>query len=237
MNDSYIDALNYAIKEEIADHYFHDRKVVDEEIAELEGLRQEDLAQAEQTRNLLADLAAVLIDPAYWEGFWKKIGVTPPPLSSLPDSKGRAWRGTSSGFGWKGRYKGLAKRTAERLADQIAKCLEVNRTLAALVEEVNGDIVHFNQNHDFLMLRSVLCEMDPDLVSKKHWLGTTLEGEACFDLGDSMAFRKQAPARPVFWALEQPPDSKAMVRAAAEKAALILKERAREVRSRMGGQA
>lgn len=235
MNDDYIDALNYAIKEEIADHYFHDRKVVDEELAELEEVRQEARAEADKILVLLADLAEVLMDEGHWSAFWNRAGLAAPPLDSLPGGGARVWHGERAGFGWKGRYKGLAKRTAERVAWQAAKYLQAHQVLEALVTEVNEDIVKFNQNHDFLMLRSVLCEMDPELVSKKHWLGTTLEGEACFDLGEAMMFRKQKLDKTRIWDLEESPEPRALAKAAAETAHLILREKAPEVRARMDG--
>ena len=235
MNDSYIDALNYAIKEEIADHYFHDRKVIDEELAELSSFRAAVAEQARETGVLLADLAALLISSEIWVDFWGLVKVKPPSLKTLPSPDKVMWQEIGLGLGWKNRYKGRVKRQALKVADRAREYLQAHQELVSLVAEVNDDIVRFNQNHDFLMLRSVLCEMNPDLVSKKHWLGNPLDGEACLDLGEAMSFRAQPQADPLFWPLDQVPPDKDLSRAVSRITFRILKEYNREVRSRAGG--
>ena len=183
MNDNYIDALNYAIKEEIADHYFHDRKVIDEELAELGSVRAATADLEETSVKLLADLASLLINSELWVDFWKLVQVRPPSLTALPFADNGIWEEIGNGFGWKSRYKGRVKRLAAKVVAQTGEYLKAHQDLAALIAEVNDDIARFNQNHDFLTLRSVLGEMDQDLVAKKYWLGASLEGEACLDLG------------------------------------------------------
>ena len=189
--------------------------------------------KAGKTGKLLADLAALLIGPEFWEDFWKLAGVEQPPLASLPAPGKRVWAGRGNGFGWKGRYRGRVKRLVPKLMNQLEEYLAAHRGLVDLVAEVNQDIVKFNQNHDFLMLRSVLCEMDPELVSKKHWMGSSLEGEACLDLGDAMLFRPQAQAEPMLWPLDEIPPEKKMNEAASHTLSRILKQAPQEVRARM----
>ena len=235
MNDSYIDALNYAIKEEIADHYFHDRRVIEEEVAELEEAREQAASLAVRVQGLLADLSALLIEPVFWEAFWTRAGMEPPDQEGLPGANPGVWKGIKAGFGWKGRYKGRVRRLTERLFAHLEEYLEAHRFLVALVEEVNQDILRFNQNHDFLMLRSVLCEMDPELVAKKFWLGSNLQGDVCFDLEEAMAFKQQPGAAPSLWPLLALPDKKTQAKALSKALSLILKKAPRKVRASLAG--
>lgn len=233
IND-FLEALTYAVKEEVVENYFLQRRVVEEELAEVDRLNLKLAARQGEVNRVLAELEELLLEEPYWRTFWDRAGQgdqAPVPGTRTP--AGRVWSGSAPGLGWKGRYRGLVKETIRSLNRSLERHQEVLDEARDLVDGVNRDIDRFHANFDFLAIRSMLCQMDPVEVEKKYVLGSDLQGQACLDLDAAMRFKRLS--RPSLGPIPNPPPKGALLKAGVEAAALILKQRPGQVRGRMKG--
>lgn len=194
MDDSFLEAINAAIKEEIVENYFFERRIIEEEVAEVDRLRTDfDEAQASVFLSL-SYLAALLLD----EERLTRLGADLFPDRQLPEIEPglKVWTRPTTGFTWRGRFKNLVGLVTEELFKSLTSTVELREQLIDLVDEVNEDIDKFHTNFDFMMIRSVVCQLDPATLEKKFFLGSALEGEACLDLDTAMRFKKLKPPEP-----------------------------------------
>jgi len=232
--DDFVDALTYAVKEEVVENYFLQRRVIEEELAEVDRLKAEVDDQRRQALRALAELEELLLEEGFRRAFWGQVGLDDPSPATDPEgdwSAGRVWSRSAPGFGWRGRYRGLIKETIRSLGRAVEFYREVLGKAVSLAAEVNGDIDHFHANFDFLALRSMLCQMDPVEVEKKYILGSDIQGQACLDLDSAMRFERVSP--PAQGPLPDLPPEEPLLRAGAKAAALVLKQRPDQVRAKL----
>lgn len=233
MDDAFLSALQHSIKEEIVESYFHQRLVVEKEIAEVESDRASLAEKTREVKKALADLAELLLELRFVDMFWELAGINLPKVKPRPVRSDSPWSWPVKSLSWRGQYKKLIQRAALRLHAACRAHWKAFKNLTALVEEVNQDIDHFHGNFDFLMLHSVLSQLDPETVRKKYFLGSALEGKTCLDMDAALRFCKlQGPECLVLPPL---PTADHLARAASNVAKQILKTRPQEVRVRLKG--
>jgi len=232
--EDFLTALQHAVKEEIVENYFHERRIIEEEAAEVEAVRGQAAAAAEDLALALGRLGLVLLEERFVKDFWRRagLGAAPPVQPAAPAAGGqllgRGWR-------WRRRYRDLVEGAAEGVSRAAGRHGELLAWLRRLVDEVNADIDRFHQNNDFLALVSVLNQMDPELIQKKYFLGSDLEGQVCGSLDEGLRFRKLA--RPGEGAEPLPglPPPADLRRAARAEATAVLRALGPEVRRRLAG--
>lgn len=192
MQDDFLTALTYSIKEEIVENYFHSRQVVEEEQAETAQMKAELAEKGELVGRRLSRLTKLLLDPWSVARFWELLDLDP-PADVDPDQYEHAFQ-SLGGLTWKSRYRRLVRQAARDLAEAAEEHQHALELFREQIEEVNADIDKFNANHDFLLIKSVLGQMDPETVEKKYFMGCSLEGQACLDLDEALKFNKDNPA-------------------------------------------
>jgi len=233
MDDAFLSALQHSIKEEIVENYFRQRLVLEKEIAEVESDRASLAKKTREAKKAVADLAELLLEPRFVDIFWDLAGISLPKVKPQPASSDSPWSWPVKGLNWRRQYKKLIQRAVSRLNATCRAHWKAFNNLKSLVEEVNQDIDRFHGNFDFLMLHSVLSQLDPETVRKKYFLGSALEGKTCLDMDSALRFCKlQGPECLVLSPL---PTADHLQRAASTVAKQILKTRPQEVRARLKG--
>jgi hypothetical protein len=231
MNDGFLEALHYAIKEEVVDNYFHSRRVVEEEIAEVQRAEKALHDLARRVKGRLADLAGLFLEWSLWGQFWRRLGIEEQDFG--PEPRGLIWTKAAGGLGWRGRYKRLVRATAGLLGDEGLQVTRAFEDFAALTAAVNADIERFHANHDFLMLRSVLSQMDPEVLGKRFYLGGCLDGQACLNLDMAMRFRRLEEPDPEDLPLPGWPGRETVVQAALATAGEALQTQGPLIQARL----
>lgn len=231
--EDFLTALQYAVKEEIVENYFHGRRIIEEEVAEVETARGQAAAAAEELALALGRLGRVLLEERFVEDFWRRAGLeSGPGLQPAAAAEGPL---LGPGWRWRGRYRDLVERAAEEVSRAGGRHGEALAGLVRLVDEVNADIDRFHQNFDFLALVSVLNQMDPELLQKKHFLGSDLEGQVCGSLDERLRFRKLARPAAGAGSIPELPALAELRRAARAEAAAVLRALGPEVKRRLAG--
>ncbi len=232
MEDDFLTALTYAIKEEIVDNYFYARRVIEDEKAQVEEAVEAQKELAEKVRRALAKLVGLLVDADSIALFWRELGLDRPAAADRSELEA-ADRATS-GWRWRKRYRRLVRQAALELAQAAEAHQAALEDLGRLADEVNEDIDHFHANFDFLLLKSVLSQMDPDLLEKKHFLGCSLDGEGCLDLERALRFSKSKVFLDRLRVVPAMPSPERVERAAEAAASLALKRHPERVRRLLG---
>jgi len=201
--DDLIAALQQAVRQEIAETYFHERRVLEEERAMLLEETSAYHGQEAACDGLKAQLAQALLTPEAAERAFAMAAMALPEGWAArrlgPPLPGRALGGlTTCGRHWR-LVRALYEETwraAERLREEHGRLL-------ALLDEVNADIKHFEANHDLLALMSYMRSMDPQELQRRKIMGVN------FGHGETAAAAAQLSFRPLsvaFLHLEQPPE-------------------------------
>lgn len=189
MPDDFLTALNYAIKEEIVDNYFNERRIIEEEIKMVEEQTEANRKKVLELEKDMASLLALFPNSQAQAEFWQALD-RPAPEEDACLALGIKALPLSKGVFWKRRYRALVRNEAARVGDVWE---QFGRDLAQaddLAEEVNRDIDKFHINYDFLLLRSVLAEMDPEMVEKKYFMGCSMDGCSVQELDESLRFKR-----------------------------------------------
>ena len=150
--EDFLTALQHAVKEEIVENYFHERRLLEEEAAEVEDLRQELEAAAGRLGRALNRLKLVLVEDRFFKGFWQRLGLDEAPRPG-PDGPALEPEVVPSGWLWRGRYRRLVRRSAERVWRAGGEYRGRLKELRSLIEEVNASL--FQSGFKCLASRSV----------------------------------------------------------------------------------
>lgn len=188
MTEDFITALNYAIKEEIVDNYFRERRVIEEEIKLVVEAEAEAAEKGVVLDRALSSLKGLLAHETAWGMLWDSLGRSVPDHTFAPPGAHLA-ETIRGGLFWKGHYRRAVRQEALRTAQVWTEFQEALDQADKVAQEVNRDIERFHANFDFLLLRSVLGEMDPVMLEKKHFMGCSLDGCEIMDLDASLRFK------------------------------------------------
>ncbi len=236
MDDAFLEALQHAIKEEIVQNYFHARRVVEEEIAEVNDWVKAQTLAAEKVKKVLGRLKSALIEPRFWDEFWRLVRSRPRPgvmESCSPEAPNPAGLG---GLTRGSRYQRLLRQTVRDLARALNEHEAILSELTGLIEEVNSDIDRFHKNFDFLALSAVINALDPQVMERKHFLGSAVEGEACLSMEERLRFKKLNLALDKMKFLEPLPSHERLDQAAKKAAREVLRAASEKVKALLKGQ-
>jgi len=177
VEDDFLTALQYAIKEEIVENYFHERRVIEEEKAEVDGLLAGQAQTAEKVNQAKASLEALLVEPGFAAELWESAGRSNAvrPTNDKPYSPSCPW--PLRALSWRARYRSQVRHAAGEVWSIQQQHEETLAELDSLIQEVNADIDRFQADFDFLLLCSVINQLDQETLAKKHFLGSALEGD------------------------------------------------------------
>ena len=188
-DDAYIQALNQAVKQEIVQNYFRERRIIEEEI----------LLVTEAVSGLLGGLV--------------RLGKAPGPPGPGPGGRGhprkvfhrRRHRPASArisdqaapavgltpirGLTRAARYASLIRGLYKVLVDQAAGLEDERQRAIKLTKEVNRDILAFEANHDLMMLVAYLRSLNPAELQKRNILGVNFSAREKALSAQALSFR------------------------------------------------
>ncbi|MBW2617613.1 MAG: hypothetical protein JRC92_01895, partial [Deltaproteobacteria bacterium] len=176
MEDDFLAALQHAIKEEIVENYFHERRIIEEEKAEVDELLTGQAQAAERVNQAKASLETLLVEPGFAAKLWESAGRSSEAKLEKDEPHYPAWTWPLAALSWRACYRNRVCCAAGEVWSAQQQHEQALVELDSLIQEVNADIDRFEANFDFLLLCSVINQLDPEMLAKKHFLGSALEG-------------------------------------------------------------
>lgn len=194
-DDDLISSLNQQVKQEILDRYFRERRIIEEEI----GLLLEEASsfhggvafwEAHRAR-----LGRALLSPEARAEFFELAGVRPPREERVDNVPWAVPLRRPRGWTMAGRYRDLVGQLYRDLYDMGQELLAERERVLELLEEVNRDIKHFENTHDFLSLTAYLRTLDPQEIERRKFLGVNFTARESEVSAEALSFRPVAEAR------------------------------------------
>jgi len=190
VEDDFLTALQHAIKEEIVENYFHERRVIEEEKAEVDELLAGQAQAAEKVNQAKASLEALLVEPGFAAKLWESAGRSSGAKLEKDEPHYPAWTWPLRALSWRVCYRNRVCCAAGEVWSVQQQYEEALAELDSLIQEVNADIDRFQANFDFLLLSSVINQLDQETLAKKHFLGSALEGNDRLSLDERLRLPK-----------------------------------------------
>ncbi|MCF8032098.1 MAG: hypothetical protein K9K66_02510 [Desulfarculaceae bacterium] len=224
-DEQFIQALQQAVKQEIIQNYFRERRIVEEEILLVTEAASAWLGGLSLWERHRALLGRALGRREAWEEFFAIAGLDPPSPHGVDLAAPAVGLARIRGLTRGARYASLIKGLYQGLVDE-AEALEAERLKALdLMEEVNQDILIFESNHDLMMLSSYLRSLDPVELQRRKILGVNFTAKEKMLSAEALSFR---PLKAAKMGLDQPGPRPRPVRRVMDEAAPLLKKVARE---------
>jgi hypothetical protein len=190
-DDDLIAGLQAQVKREVVERYVRERLILEEEI----NLVLEDtsawhggMAAWERQRR---QLASVLLSPEAGRKFFEaaNLGTYDGPARRKHSFKRpKAWTQCGS-------YLRLIKRLYRDLHQEGLKLSEERKRIIELMEEVNGDIRHFETSHDMMALSAYLRSLDPQELRRRKFLGVNFTAKEMALSAEALSFKPIANGR------------------------------------------
>jgi hypothetical protein len=216
-DEDFITALNQAVKQEVAENYFRERCIIEEE----KNLFSEDLCSyhgglaAWQTER--DALAKVLITPRAADEFFTLAGLDYSQVGALarPVTFPRP-RGLTRFR----RYRRLVQGLVNELYHTAQELEQEREKVVRLLSEVNADIAKFEASFDFMSLVAFLRSMDIQELQRRKIMGLNFSAKELDKSAQQLSFR---PFNPTLLDLEKAVASLTQPRELMDKAGPLLK--------------
>ena len=224
-DEQYIQALQQAVKQEIIQNYFRERRIVEEEIllvTEAVSARLGGLSLWDRHRALLG---RALGSPQACQEFCGIAQINPPSPREVELASPAVGLARIRGLTRAARFASLVRGLYQGLVEQAAELEQERQKALDLMEEVNQDIVTFENNHDLMMLSSYLRSLDPAELQRRNILGVNFTAREKALSAENLSFR---PLKAVKLGLDQPGPRPRPAASVMSQAAGLLKRLARE---------
>ncbi|MCB2225284.1 MAG: hypothetical protein KQH53_01310 [Desulfarculaceae bacterium] len=220
-DEQYIQALQQAVKQEVIQNYFRERRIVEEEILLVTEAASAWLGGISLWERHRALLGRALGAQAAWEEFFAIAGVDPPSPRGVGQAAPAVGLARIRGLTKSARYASLIKGLYQGLVAE-AEALEAERQKALeLMEEVNRDILTFEANHDLMMLASYLRSLDPVELQRRKILGVNFTAKEKMLSAEALTFK---PLKAAKMGLDQPGPRPRPVGTVLKEAAPLMKK-------------
>lgn len=194
MQDDFISALTYEVKEEILERYFYERRLIDMQITYARELAQQAQKLEQKLRLCFAQLYKLLIDNHHLMKFTEMIGLEAPLFKKQAQYDTQEYKISLvhklRALTMKGKFKKLLFEEYQKLCGSAEQYRSAYENLREECKAVNYNIRKFEKNHDLMIIINFLNSMDPELVMKKYFLGTNFTPEEIGTVGNGLAFKK-----------------------------------------------
>jgi hypothetical protein len=190
-DEDLIAGLQAQVKKEVVERYVRERCILEEEI----NLVLEDasawhggMAAWERGRRRLA---SALLTPKAGRQFFEAAGLGEydgPAKRKHRFKRPKAWTKC-------GAYLRLIKGLYKELWEEGQKLAAERERLLKLMEEVNGDICHFENCHDMISICSYLRSMDPQELKRRKFLGVNFTAKEMALSAEALSFKPIANGR------------------------------------------
>ncbi|MBU4563341.1 MAG: hypothetical protein KMY53_06660 [Desulfarculus sp.] len=188
-DDAYIQALNQAVKQEIVQNYFRERRIIEEEILLVTEAVSGLLGGLYAWEKHRARLGRALGDADIREKFFDAAGIIPPRPESVASAAPAVGLTPIRGLTRAARYASLIQGLYKVLVDEAAGLEDERQRAIKLMKEVNQDILAFEANHDLMMLESYLRSMNPDALQKRKILGVNFTAKEKAVSAEALSFK------------------------------------------------
>jgi hypothetical protein len=198
-----ITSMQTAVKLEVVEYYFRERRIIEEEIAMVfEGGReyhtQLALWRKERDRMLTA-----LFSQQNIHQFIKLSGLAPLERCCLLHLGKLKFQRPAAALTRQARYRRLIERLYTGLHRLAREINEKKAELLNLCREVNQDIARFEMNHDLLSITAYLRSLNPAELQKRNLLGVNFTAWETAAAAAALSFR---PINHEVLGLDQEPD-------------------------------
>ena len=188
-DDAYIQALNQAVKQEIVQNYFRERRIIEEEILLVTEAVSGLLGGLYAWEKHRARLGRALGDASIREKFFDAAGIDPPRPESVIGAAPAVGLTPIRGLTRAARYTSLIRGLYKVLVDQAAGLEDERQRAIKLTQEVNRDILAFEANHDLMMLVAYLRSLNPAELQKRNILGVNFSAREKALSAQALSFR------------------------------------------------
>ncbi len=192
-DDSYIQALNQAVKQEIIQNYFRERRIIEEEILLVTEAVSALLGGLYAWEKHRARLGRALGDADIREKFFAAAGIRSPRPESVAIAAPAVGLTPIRGLTRAARYVSLIRGLYQGLVEGAAALEDERNRALKLTGEVNRDILVFEANHDLLMLVSYLRSMDPCELQRRSILGVNFSARERALSAEALSFKPLKP--------------------------------------------
>jgi hypothetical protein len=204
-DEQYIQALQQAVKQEIIQNYFRERRIIEEEILLVTEAASALLGGIAAWEKHRARLGRALGDDEARAGFFAAAGVPPPSPEAVAAAAPAVGTARIRGLTRAARFASLIQGLYQGLVEEAALLEDERRKALALMEEVNRDIRLFEANHDLMMLSSYLRSLDPAELQRRRILGVNFTAAEKALSAEALSFKPlKAAAMSLDRAVPQP---------------------------------
>lgn len=200
-DDSYIQALNQTVKQEIVQNYFRERRIIEEEILLVTEAVSALLGGLYTWEKHRARLGRALGDGDIRERFFAAAGIVPPRPESVAKAAPAVGITPIRGLTRTARYTSLIRGLYRVLTEEAAELEDERQRALKLTREVNRDIRAFEANHDLMMLEGYLRTLSPETLKKRRILGVNFTAKEKAISAQALSFK---PLKPRDMGLEDP---------------------------------
>ena len=169
--DDLVSALQEAVRQEVLENYFLERRVLEEECNIVKEDASSFLGGVAAVAGKRGQLALLLLEPQTAEKFFSYTGLKAPANYQEHQLRPPLPLKRVGGMTRCRKYLNLVKAVYTDLWIQCQNLREEYRNLLDLMEEVNADIKRFESNHDMLALTSYMRSLDPQELQRRKIMG------------------------------------------------------------------
>lgn len=219
-DEQYIQALQQAVKQEIIQNYFRERRIIEEEILLVTEAVSSWLGGLSYWEKHRALLGRALGSRPAWEEFCQIADIDPPSPRGVSLAAPAVGLTRIRGLTRSARYASLIRGLYQGLVNEAAALEQERAKALALMEEVNQDILVFESNHDLMMLSSYLRSLDPAELQRRNILGVNFSAKEKALSAEALSFR---PLKAAKMGLDSPGPRPRPVAQVMDEAGLLLK--------------
>ncbi len=169
--DDLVSALQQAVRQEVLENYFLERRVLEEECNIVKEDASSFLGGVAAAVGKRGQLALLLLEPEVAEEFFSYTGLKVPENYQDHDLRPPLPLKRVGGMTRCRKYLNLVKAVYTDLWIHCQNLREEYRNLLVLLDEVNADIKRFETNHDMLALTSYMRSLDPQELQRRKIMG------------------------------------------------------------------
>ena len=207
MQDDIIAALTQEVKEEVVENYFHERRLIEEQINYVNELAEQTAELERKCARRFGRIYNSLIEPEFVDEFRQTVGLKDAPFGERldKDSRDRKHLGQVKvrGLTQRAKFKRLLLESYRGLYTWTSQYKEAYEDLQGECKAVNQNLKKFENDYDLLTLLRFLKDMDVEFIEKKHWLSDNFTPEEMASIETSLSFR---PIRMERFKLNPPPN-------------------------------
>ena len=192
MRDDFFSALTAQVREEVAQNYFNQRRLIEEQIAMVSEEGAKTVRVERGLKQRVQRMYYLLREEPVINEFRKLADLEAPALSPSALGKGKAQAVRLirvHSLTSRGKFRKLVFTAYERLAQWAHIYEAAHRDLRDLCSAVNRNIESFRQDFDLLTMMNFLRSLDVVETERKHFMGENFTARELASVDEKLMFR------------------------------------------------